>query len=110
MIRYNVSVRNGRLRLYGVSDDGRLWNAYRWPSHLCGIRCGLVPPIKLRVREIREAQGLSQRQLAAQAKVRQGTISAIERGDSSSIDLEVLDRIARALGVDPAILFVRSCP
>jgi transcriptional regulator with XRE-family HTH domain len=66
-----------------------------------------VPTLRLRVREIRQAIGWSQRQLAAKAGVRQATISSIERGEWRSIDLDVLDRLAHALNVDPAILFVR---
>ncbi len=69
-----------------------------------------MPAITLRVREIRDAIGWSQDRLADEAGVTQATVSRIERGESSSIDLDVLDKIARALRVDPAVLFVRQCP
>ncbi|MDK7184256.1 helix-turn-helix domain-containing protein [Lacticaseibacillus rhamnosus] len=44
----------------------------------------------------REAQGLTQRELAARAGVPQSTIARIERGDNTS--METLSRIAFALG------------
>ena len=69
-----------------------------------------MSPIVLRVREIREALGLSQDRLAELSGVTQAAISRLERGETSSIEFDVLDRIARALRVDPAVLFVRQCP
>jgi DNA-binding Xre family transcriptional regulator len=69
-----------------------------------------VAAITLRVREIRDAIGWSQDRLATEAGVTQATVSRLERGESSSIDLDVLDKISRALRVDPALLFVRQCP
>jgi len=60
--------------------------------------------IRLRVRELREARGWSQAELATSADVRQATISKIETGGISAIHLDTLDRIARALGVDAAVL------
>jgi transcriptional regulator with XRE-family HTH domain len=69
-----------------------------------------VAAITLRVREIRDALGWSQDRLADEAGVTQATVSRIERGESTSIDLDVLDKLARALRVDPAVLFVRQCP
>lgn len=63
--------------------------------------------IRLRVREIREARGLSQEQIARAAKVRQATLSAIENGRTTRVDLRVLERLADALGVDPGFLIER---
>lgn len=57
-----------------------------------------MSPILLLIREEREKRGWSQRELARRAKVRQATISQLERG-VRRLDLEVLERIARALGV-----------
>ncbi len=65
-------------------------------------------PLRLRIRELREAKGWSQDELARRAHVRQATISNFERGKTRSVDLDVLDRIATALRVDPAFLIVRG--
>ena len=68
----------------------------------------LLSPVYLRVRELREAKGLSQTQLAARAKVRQATVSAIENEQTRRVDLDVLERLAVALDVDPGFLVVRT--
>lgn len=67
-------------------------------------------PIVLRVRELRDALGWSQDYLAEVSGVTQKTISRLERGRSSSIDLDVLERLALALRVDPALLLVWERP
>lgn len=56
--------------------------------------------VKLRLREIREARGLSQAALAKLAGVRQATISDLETGRSRSISFAVLDRLAVSLQVE----------
>jgi transcriptional regulator with XRE-family HTH domain len=61
----------------------------------------------LRVRELREAKGWSQAELARRAGVRQATLSAIENELTTSVDFAVLDRLAKALEVDPGFLLVR---
>jgi transcriptional regulator with XRE-family HTH domain len=65
-------------------------------------------PIYLRVRELRQAKGLSQVELASKAKVRQATVSAIENEKTRRVDLDVLERLAIALDVDPGFLVARS--
>ena len=65
-----------------------------------------MTPVRLRVRELREAKGLTGAELARKAKVRPSTLSAIENDQTSAIDFNVLDRIATALGVDAAMLIV----
>ena len=67
-----------------------------------------MTPIVLRVRELRTAQGLTQKQLAARAKIRQATVSKLESGRAESIDREVLEKLASALGVDPGDLIVKK--
>ena len=67
-----------------------------------------MSPIVLRVRELREAKGWSQRDLARRAKVRQATLSAIEAGHTTGIDFATLERLARALAVDPGYLIVKK--
>ena len=67
-------------------------------------------PIALRVRELREARGWSQRELAARAGLRQATIANIELGHTRGVRFDALERLADALGVDPALLIVRTPP
>jgi transcriptional regulator with XRE-family HTH domain len=67
-----------------------------------------MAPIRLRVRELREAQGLSQAELAKLAAVRQGTISKIERGQTTGVDFAVLERIADALHINAAALIAHE--
>lgn len=66
-----------------------------------------MTPITLRVKELREARGWSQVELARQAGVRQATVSAIENDQTTGIDFDTLERLARALEVDPGYLIVK---
>jgi transcriptional regulator with XRE-family HTH domain len=66
-----------------------------------------MTPIMFRVREIRRAKALTQTELARLAGVRQATVSRIENGLVSSVNLEVLEKLADALEVDPGFLIVR---
>ena len=63
-----------------------------------------MTPIRLRVREIREAQGLSQAALAEKAGIRAATLSAIETGQTKGIDFDTLERLAKALNVPAQVL------
>lgn len=63
-----------------------------------------MSPIRLRVRELRKARGWTQVDLAHRAGVNQGTISRIEAGVTRGIDLDTLEKLARAFGVSPARL------
>lgn len=67
-----------------------------------------MTPIRLRVRELREAQGLSQAGLAKLAGVRQGTISKLETGQTAGIDFSTLERLADALGVNAGLLIAHE--
>ena len=67
-----------------------------------------MTPVRLRLREVRNAKGLSQAELAARAGLRKATVNVIERGKSKGVDFATLDALATALGVDPAILIVRE--
>jgi putative transcriptional regulator len=66
-----------------------------------------MSPVRIRLRELREAQGLTQQALAERAGVRQATVSQIESG-TSRVDLDVLERLADALGKEPGELLVRE--
>ena len=55
------------------------------------------------IRQSREAQGLTQKQLAKRAKTSQSAISRIEDADYDGLKLETLERIAQALNMPLAI-------
>lgn len=55
--------------------------------------------IGARIRELREAHGWSQRQLGVRAGMKGAYISLLESGKRSNPSIEVLSKIARALGV-----------
>jgi transcriptional regulator with XRE-family HTH domain len=57
-----------------------------------------------RVRELRRARGLDQRELAAQAGVSMQTISNLETGRLRDLKVSTLSALARSLGVSPAEL------
>ena len=58
-----------------------------------------MSPIRVTLREARKAAGLTQVELAEKAGVRQATISKIEKGKTTRIDLPVIERLCAALGV-----------
>lgn len=49
-------------------------------------RCGVLIPIELALRQLRERNGMTQSELAAVVGVRQATISDIARGESRRLD------------------------
>lgn len=61
-----------------------------------------VTPISVALRELRQQAGLSQRELGRKAGVRHAAISHIETGKAQRIDLDVLERLCRALRCEPA--------
>jgi len=63
--------------------------------------------IAQRLRELRDAQGLSLVQLGERSGVSRSNISLIERGESSAT-ATVLDKLSAALGVTVASLFEKS--
>ena len=67
-----------------------------------------MSPLRLRVKELREAKGLSQQALGELAGVRQATISEIESGKKQRVDLGILERLASALDVEPGRLIARK--
>jgi transcriptional regulator with XRE-family HTH domain len=52
-----------------------------------------------RVKRLREAKGMSQRTLAAKAKVTQGLIHQLETGAVQDVRSQVVVKLAKALGV-----------
>lgn len=67
--------------------------------------------LRFRLRELRERAGLSQDELAEKAGTHQSTIWRLETGASRRIDFDLLDRLARAVGVraeELGVLFDRT--
>ena len=62
----------------------------------------------VRLKELREAAGLTQSQLGEIAGVKQGRISEIETGAAQRIELAMLERLARALKVPASELIVET--
>lgn len=68
-----------------------------------------MTPLEINLRKLRQKKGLSQAELGKRAGVRQAAISALENGKRQRVDLDMLDRIAKALGVKAtALLSERS--
>jgi transcriptional regulator with XRE-family HTH domain len=67
-----------------------------------------MSPLTFRIRELRESRGWSQGKLADTAGVRQATISGLETGRIRRVQLDLLERLGKALGVDAASLLVSS--
>ena len=58
-----------------------------------------MTPLHVAIAKERKRKGLTQQQLADQAKVPQSRISEMERGVTKHVSLEVLERLAEVLGV-----------
>ncbi len=67
-----------------------------------------MTPLHFRIKELREAQGLSQVELARLAGIRPATLSRIETGKTTGIDFDTLEKLAKALGCDPGYLIVKK--
>jgi transcriptional regulator with XRE-family HTH domain len=63
-----------------------------------------VTPIRLRLRELRDARGWTQAQLAEKIGAAVSTVSDIERETTSRIDFALLERLAKVLAVEPGEL------
>lgn len=60
--------------------------------------------IRLRVKEVAQAKGVSQRQLSLRSGVDINTVRKIFRNPQSIVTTETLDKFARVLGVDASEL------
>ena len=64
-----------------------------------------MTPLVLNLKSHREKAGLTQAELAKAVGVRQATISDLETGKSRRVELDLLERLAKVLGVKaPALL------
>ena len=68
----------------------------------------IMNPLSLRIKEIRKAKDWTQAELAEKAGVRRATVNRIENARVKAIDLEVLEKLAKALDVDPGYLIVKK--
>ncbi len=65
--------------------------------------------LALNLRRLRQAKGLSQEELAHQAEIDRTYVSALERSVYAA-GIDVVDRLARVLGVEVADLPKRPTP
>ena len=68
-----------------------------------------MSPIVLRVREARLRKGWTQAELARRANVRRATINSLESGHRQRVNLGVLEKVAKALGV-PTLRLLQEGP
>lgn len=61
--------------------------------------------IRHRIKELRKQQGLSQEQLANKADMEATFLSRIERGHTTNIQINTLEKIISALGIDYPTFF-----
>jgi len=62
--------------------------------------------LAINLRKLRQARGLSQEELAHRAEIDRTYISALERSVYAA-GIDVVDRLARSLGVEAADLLIR---
>jgi putative transcriptional regulator len=68
----------------------------------------MAAAVTVRIRELREAQGWTQRELAERAGVTRATVNRLENGRPRSIDFDVLEKLANALAVNAAMLIAHE--
>ncbi len=68
------------------------------------MRASLPQAVGTRIRELRQAAGISQEELAARAALHRNYVGSIERGERD-VGLNALQRLTAALGVSLADFF-----
>ena len=63
---------------------------------------------RFRLGELLEERGMSQSELARRSGITFATINAMTRNRTTGVQLDTLDRLARALGVEPGALIERT--
>lgn len=61
--------------------------------------------VGLNIQELRRARGMSQEELALRAHVNRGYMGKIENARYSP-SVDILERVAKALEIDPVVLFL----
>jgi transcriptional regulator with XRE-family HTH domain len=64
-----------------------------------------VGRLRFRIKELREARGLTQVEVAKLVRVRQATINDLENGKPRRDTLRLIERLCTALEVEPDELF-----
>jgi len=67
-----------------------------------------MAPLTLRIQELRKVKKWSQAELARRSGVNQGVISRLESGETQSITLPNLEKLAQALECDPGYLIMKK--
>jgi len=65
-------------------------------------------PARFRLAELLEERGMSQSELARRSGITFATINAMTRNRTTGVQLDTLDKLARALGVEPGDLIERD--
>ena len=67
----------------------------------------LIAAFGATIRERREQLGMTQAELARRAGLARNTVRAVEGGESN-LSLDVIDRVARPLGMNPSLLLRKA--
>ena len=89
---------------------GLRWSRYQvylvdyWRAMLLPLVMTLGGIVARNIRRLRLERGLTQEELAARIRITRNYVGMIERQENSPT-VAILERIAKALGIDPARLF-----
>jgi len=67
-----------------------------------------MTPLRVEIRALRKSKGLSQQALADAVGTGRETVNRLENGQQKSVDLDVLEGLARVLGVSPGALLAHA--
>ena len=68
------------------------------------IISAIIRDMEIKLKKLREAAGLTQEQLHRLSGVARANISNLERGETSRVDINTLERLCRALSCTPGDL------
>lgn len=73
-----------------------------------GVLFPFMSPVRLRLAELRADRNMSKAGLAKASGVRRATIIELEKGRPTRVALDVLERLAKALEVEPGELLTTA--